>query len=43
MHTRKSLTVKDGILEEGTEIVQAEYEGLDSQNGCWEKVIRIAG
>ena len=31
MHTRKSLTVKDGILEEGTEIVQAEYEGLDSQ------------
>ena len=30
-HTGKSLTVKDGILEEGTEIIQAEYEGLDSQ------------
>ena len=30
-HTGKSLTVKDGNLKEGTEIVQATYEGLDSQ------------
>ena len=31
MHTGKSLTVKDNKIEEGTEIVQADYEGLDSQ------------
>ena len=31
MHTGKSLTAKDSILKEGTEIVQAEYDGLDSQ------------
>ena len=31
MHTRKSLTVKNGELKEGVEIVQSEYEGLDSQ------------
>ena len=31
MHTGKSLTVKDGNLQEGAEIVQAEYEGLASQ------------
>ena len=31
MHTRKSLTVKDNQVKEGTEIVQAEYQGLDSQ------------
>ena len=30
-HTGKSLTVKDGRLQEGTEIVQSTYEGLDSQ------------
>ncbi len=30
-HTGKSLTVKNGNLSEGTEIVQATYEGLDSQ------------
>ena len=30
-HTGKSLTVKDGSLQEGTEIVQSTYEGLDSQ------------
>ena len=30
-HTGKSLTVKDGNLYEGTEIVQSTYEGLDSQ------------
>ena len=30
-HTGKSLTVKDGILQEGAEIVQSKYEGLDSQ------------
>ena len=31
MHTRKSLTVKNEELKEGAEIVQTEYEGLDSQ------------
>ena len=31
MHTGKSLTVKGNNLIEGAEIVQAEYEGLDSQ------------
>ena len=31
MHTGKSLTVKENKLTEGTEIVQAEYQGLDSQ------------
>ena len=30
-HTGKSLTVKDGNLQDGTEIVQSTYEGLDSQ------------
>ena len=30
MHTGKSLTVKDGKIEEGAEIVQYEYEGLES-------------
>ena len=30
-HTGKSLTVKDGELSEGTEIVQSTYDGLDSQ------------
>ena len=30
-HTGKSLTVKDGNLSEGTEIVQSTYDGLDSQ------------
>ena len=30
-HTGKSLTVKDGKLQEGTEIIQSTYEGLDSQ------------
>ena len=30
-HTGKSLTVKDGNLQEGAEIVQSTYEGLDSQ------------
>ena len=30
-HTGKSLTVKNGNLSEGTEIVQSTYEGLDSQ------------
>ena len=30
-HTRKSLTVKDNKLEEGAEIVQYNYQGLDSQ------------
>ena len=30
-HTGKSLTVKDGNLYEGAEIVQSTYEGLDSQ------------
>ena len=31
MHTGKSLTVKGNKLTEGTEIVQSEYKGLDSQ------------
>ena len=31
MHTGKSLTAKDNKLTEGTEIVQSEYQGLDSQ------------
>ena len=31
MHTRKSLTVKENKLEEGMQIVQSDYEGLDSQ------------
>ena len=31
MHSGKSLTVKDGMIKEGTEIVQYEYQGLDSQ------------
>ena len=31
MHTGKSLTVKGNNLTEGTEIVQDEYQGLDSQ------------
>ena len=31
MHTGKSLTVKDNKIAEGTEIVQEEYKGLDSQ------------
>ena len=31
MHTGKSLTVKENKLTEGTEIVQSEYKGLDSQ------------
>ena len=31
MHTGKSLTVKNGNLSEGAEIVQSTYEGLDSQ------------
>ena len=30
-HTGKSLTVKNGKLSEGAEIVQSTYEGLDSQ------------
>ena len=30
-HTGKSLTVKNGNLEEGAEIVQSTYQGLDSQ------------
>ncbi len=30
-HTGKSLTVKDGNLQEGAEVVQSTYEGLDSQ------------
>ena len=30
-HTGKSLTVKDGNLSEGAEIVQSTYDGLDSQ------------
>ena len=30
-HTGKSLTVKDNNLQEGAEIVQTTYEGLDSQ------------
>ena len=31
MHTGKSLTVKDSNIAEGTEIVQYNYQGLDSQ------------
>ena len=31
MHTGKCLTVKDGNLKEGAEIVHSKYEGLDSQ------------
>lgn len=31
MHTGKSLTVKDGKIEKETEIVQYDYQGLDSQ------------
>ena len=31
MHTRKSLTVKNNNIKEGTEIVQSDYKGLDSQ------------
>ena len=31
MHNGKSLTAKDGKLEEGTEVVQYDYQGLDSQ------------
>ena len=31
MHTGKSLTVKDNDMQEGTEIVQSDYQGLDSQ------------
>ena len=30
-HSGKSLTAKDGRLEEGTKIVQEDYKGLDSQ------------
>ena len=30
-HTGKSLTAKDGKIEEGTQVVQAGYQGLDSQ------------
>ena len=30
-HTKKSLTVKDNNIVEGTEIVQEDYQGLDSQ------------
>ena len=30
-HTGKSLTIKDGKIEEGTQIVQYEYTGSDSQ------------
>ena len=31
MHTGKSLTAKDNRIEEGTQIVQYNYQGLDSQ------------
>src|SRR5699024_4808077 len=31
MHTGKSLTVKDNNIVEGTEIVQEDYQGWDSQ------------
>ena len=31
MHTGKCLTVKDGSVEAGAEIVHSKYEGLDSQ------------
>ena len=30
-HTGKSLTIKNGTVQEGTEIVQSTYEGLDTQ------------
>ena len=30
-HTGKSLTIKNGKLQEGTEIVQSTYKGLDTQ------------
>ena len=30
-HTGKSLTAKDGFIKENTEIVQSDYQGLDSQ------------
>ena len=30
-HTGKSLTAKDGLIKENTEIVQSDYQGLDSQ------------
>ena len=30
-HTGKSLTAKGGKIEEGTQVVQADYQGLDSQ------------
>ena len=31
MNTEKSLTAKDGLIKENTEIVQSDYQGLDSQ------------
>lgn len=31
MHTGKSLTAKDGYINEGTELVQYDYQELDSQ------------
>ena len=31
MHTGKSLTIKDNNIVDGTEIVQYNYQGLDSQ------------
>lgn len=31
MHTGKSLTIKNNKIQEGTEIVQYDYQGLDSQ------------
>ena len=31
MHTGKSLTAKNNNIKEGTEIVQSDYQGLDSQ------------
>ena len=31
MHTRKSITIKNGIIEDGSDIVQYDYKGLDSQ------------
>ena len=31
MYTKKSLTAKDGKIEEGTSLVQYDYQGLDSQ------------
>ena len=39
MHTGKSLTVKNSNMEEGTEIVQYDYQGLNSQK--W--IIRDSG